>query len=292
MVRIPVVVLAVVAAIAVTPASAAAATLRMTAPALGDMSVTATTVLSAERPSLRVIRAGAADLVVAAVARQRTTSTVVVAAFNRPGTGPASTAATLVGVSPRAARLAGTVAGASLFSGRSPTCTNAQVARFENAYRGRFSVLRGTLPSSLPSGIRPALLAKFAADELCGSSFEQQASLRRFAWNVAPNAHLPVTAGATQTWAPGASSGRLCVHVATNPPQPGAAVQATVAPVRGRSYSGTGTLGADGSGVVQIAVGAPGDYDLQLELNGTPVSGGFLLSLPGPQYGRTASSCP
>jgi hypothetical protein len=144
----------------------------------------------------------------------------------------------------------------------------------------------------LPSGIRSAQLAKFAADELCGAGFDQQSWLTRFAWNVAPSAHLPVVAGVTQDWAPGASSGRICVHVSTNPPQPGAAVRAAVAPTRGGSYSGSGRLGADGSAVVVMQVGSPGDYDLNIVLNGTPVAAGFLLSLPGPQYGRTATTCP
>ena len=285
-----IVVAAAVGAALVLPPTASAASLTVPAPALGDMSVAAASVSASSAPSLRVSRAGAADLVVGAVAGRGGRYTVVVVAFNRPSAASSTRSSTVVAVSARNARLRGVVQDGSVLSAPPSDCTDAQYERFAQAYRGRFRTLQGTIPT-LPSGLRPALLAKFAANELCGSSYEQHDLLRHFAWNVAPNAPLPVSATVTQTWSAGASSGRICVNVATSPPQPGAAVQASIVPSRGRSFSGSATLGANGSGVVAMTV-TSGDYDLQVALDGTPVSAGFALTLPGPSYGSTVSSCP
>jgi hypothetical protein len=289
-IRLAAPIVAAVVGVPVMPGSASAASLTLPAPALGDMSVAAASVHASRTPSITVTRAGAADLVIAAVAGRRGRYTVVTAAFDRPPGATTSRSSTVVSVSGPGVSLQGVLTGGSVLSAAPPSCTDAQYERFSQAYRGTFRTLRGRL-QGLPPEIRPALLAKFAANELCGSSYEQLDLLRHFAWNVASGAPLPVSSGVTQTWSPGASSGTVCVHVATRPPQPGAEVRATLASLRGSSFSGSGTLGPDGSAVVMMTAGS-GDYQLEVALNGTPVSAGFGLTLPGPLYGRTASSCP
>jgi hypothetical protein len=280
----------VVAATLALPASAQGASLTMPGPVLGDMSAAATTVTASRAQTVRLSRAGSADLVIGAVARQGRRFTVVVAAFNRSaGAGSGSTRITISGPGVRLSR---TLTAGNVLFGQSSNCTDAQEAAYDETDRGRFAQLRGRV-GSLPSNVgQPARLIKYAVNELCGASYQQHGFLTHFAWNVGPTTPLPVTANsATEAWERGATSGSICANVVTNPPQPGVSVRATVVPVRGRSFSGTGTIGADGTAKVPVGVGLPGTYDLQIALGGTPVGAGFLLTLPGPAEGQPALPC-
>jgi hypothetical protein len=255
------------------------------------MSAAATTVTAASgTPSVRLDRAGSADLVIGAVAREGRRFTVVVAAFNRsPGAGSGSTRITISG---RGVELSRTLTAGNVLFGQSSNCTDSQAAAYDETDRGRFIQLRGRV-GSLPSNVgQPARLIKYAVNELCGASYQQHGFLTHFAWNVGGTTPLPVTANsATEAWERGATSGSICANVVTNPPQPGVSVRATVVPARGRPFSGTGTIGADGTAKVPVGVGLPGTYDLQIALGGTPVGAGFLLTLPGPAEGQPALPC-
>jgi hypothetical protein len=280
----------IVAATFALPTSAQAASLNLPGPVLGDMSAAATTVTGSGTPSVRLARAGSADLVIGAIARQGRRFTVVVAAFNRsPGGGSGSTRITISG---RGVKLSRTLTAGNVLFGQSSNCTDSQAAAYDETDRGRFAQLRGRV-GSLPSNVgQPARLIKYAVNELCGASYQQHGFLTHFAWNVGATTPLPVTANsATEAWERGATSGSICANVVTNPPQPGVSVRATVVPVRGRSFSGTATIGADGTAKVPIGVGLPGTYDLQIALGGTPVGAGFLLTLPGPAEGQPALPC-
>jgi hypothetical protein len=280
----------VVAAIFALPASAQAASLSVPGPFLGDMSATATTVTASRTPSIRLDRAGSADLVIGAIDRDGRRFTVVVAAFNRsPGGGSGSTRITISG---RGVKLSRTLTAGNVLFGQPSRCTDSEAIAYEETDTGRFVQLKGRVPALPPKVGKPARLVKYAVDEMCGASYQQHGFLTHFAWNVGPTTALPVTANsATVTWERGATSGSICANVVTNPPQPGVSVRATVVPVRGRSFSGTGTIGADGTAKIPIGVGLPGTYDLQIALGGTPVGAGFLLTLPGPAEGQPALQC-
>ena len=280
----------VVAATLALPASAQAASLSLPEPVLGDMSAAATTVSASERPTVRLSRAGSADLVIAAIDRDGSRFTVVVAAFNRsPGAGSGSTRITISG---RGAKLSRTLTAGNVLFGQPSRCTDSEAIAYEQTDTGRFLELKGKVPALPPKVGKPARLVKYAVDEMCGASYQQHGFLTHFAWNVGPTTALPVTANsATEAWERGATSGSICASVVTNPPQPGVSVRATVVPVRGRSFSGTGTIGADGTAKVPIGVGLPGTYDLQIAVGGTPVGAGFLLTLPGPAEGQPALPC-
>jgi hypothetical protein len=280
----------VVAATLALPASAQAATLSLPEPFLGDMSASATTVTASETPSVRLARAGSADLVIAAIDRDGRRFTVVVAAFNRsPGGGDGSTRITISG---RGVKLSRTLTAGNVLFGQPSRCTDSEAIAYEQTDTGRFLQLKGRVPALPPKVGKPARLVKYAVDEMCGASYQQHGFLTHFAWNVGETTPLPVTANsATVTWERGATSGSICANVATNPPQAGESVRATVVPARGRSFSGTGTIGADGTANIPIGVGLPGTYDLQIALGGTQVGAGFLLSLPGPTEGQPALQC-
>ncbi len=172
----------VVAATLALPASAQAASLSLPGPVLGDMSAAATTVSASERPTVRLSRAGSADLVIAAIDRDGSRFTVVVAAFNRsPGAGSGSTRITISG---RGVKLSRTLTAGNVLFGQPSRCTDSEAIAYEQTDTGRFLELKGKVPALPPKVGKPARLVKYAVDEMCGASYQQHGFLTHFAWNV------------------------------------------------------------------------------------------------------------